>query len=590
MGVRTKKTSAAADSLTRQEWPMAEKLHKAKLWSPNKRTTRALGKAPSLGPVESRRVNVVSDELCERHRGCDLFDINPGASLWSRALHDAVQPRRHIMMDPSARDYEALRKEVMGDRPNIEVIGESGIIWPELNKVLSSHLDPHHERVGNADKDKEPSQPQRNDMLLVTANLAMFPKKSLWNFDNVATMVLYQLMSSIPTSTLFQRYGSVRMLIWINDDIKRRVLPRSIVGRKRSAFEAELACEWIHEVAGSDVPDASTERLSLRDEWLHVESAARVLQRMEKQGITTPAGRETRMLQTVMADADLRSQPLSGHRPPKLLRPFRTELANMESGDDDTARNARDVKRLKALQYRDRHTSKEAENYLELIQLHGRLLHMDASTAEFQLASAEFDGRLEGMRKNQRNEFLLFRDNHHIFRHHGPRPALLWDRRDYEPLAIDTTDLYPNAPTCLLDIQPKSMDPVLRQYGPSSSRSGDYASLILRSLFNSTTHPIHTRAMDSVWPGFSDMAREHCPSLWAPNFGGSPMNGYGSLPVRCISETHWVELMRAWMRWPFRPSYHHMLGRSLEHDEDDDGSGGAGGGDVRGSASGSASS
>lgn len=482
------------------------------------------------------------------------------------------------MLDPSAKAYEKMRNETMGDRP-IEIKTQSGITWPELNEVLEAEIAPSHKRV------EAGQQPERNDSLLVTANLTMFPKKSLWNFDNVATMVLYQLMSSIPSSSLFQRYGNVRMLVWINDDLKRRVLPRSIVGRKRPAFEAELACDWIHEVAGCDDLDASGERLALRDEWIHLESAAQTLRRMEDRGITTPPGRATRALQAVMDDPDLRSGPLSGHRTPYLQRPFRAELADLQG--DGIATDDRDAKRLKALQYRDKNTTRDASTYLDLMQWHGDLLHMDPLSPEFAAAEADFDERVEHLRKNQRNEFFLFRDNHHIFRHHGPEPALLWDRRAYEPLAVNDTDFYPNAPTCLLDIQPKAMDPVLRQHGPSSSRSADYASLILRSVFHNTTHPLYPRGTDAVWPGFSSMVAEHCPSLTDPAHGGSPMKGHGALPVRCISETHWVELVKAWMRWPFRPGYHNMLGRTLEYDELDEDSG-AGGSDLRSSASGKA--
>lgn len=465
------------------------------------------------------------------------------------------------MMDPSANEYEPFRQEMMGDR-NIEVIPKSGFIWSDLDDVMTSHVDSHHRRLSPGE------QPERNDTLLVTANLTTFPKKRLWNFDNIATMILYQLLSSIRSSNLFQRYGVVRMLIWVNDDIKRRTIPRSILGRKRAAFEAELSCEWIHEVAGYDIPDASSERLSLRDQWIQYESAANTLRRMEEQGLVTPPGRETSMLQTVRADPTLLNQELAGHRPPIFQRAFMAELEEMEA-EEMEGHDKEDRSRLAKLRYRDRHLMKNGEVYLELLQLHDSILKMDPATPEFAAANRDYDERLEGLKKNQRNEYNLIRDSYHLFRHQ-PSQSLLWDRRAYEPLAIDPTEFYPNAPTCLLDIQPKAMDPVFLQHGASSSRSGDYSSLMLRSFFNNTTHPIHPTAMDSVWPGFADMAREHCPSLWDPAVGGSSMTGHGALTVRTMNETHWTELVRAWMRWPFRPDYVQMLGRTTEGDEEDE--------------------
>ena len=477
-------------------------------------------------------------------------------------------------MDPSATEYQPFRQEMMGDR-NIEVIPKSGFIWSDLEDVLASHVDPHHKRLSPGE------QPERNDTLLVTANLATFPKKRLWNFDNIATMILYQLLSSIRSAKLFQRYGVVRMLVWVNDDIKRRPIPRSILGRKRPAFEAEISCEWIHEVAGYDIPDASSERMSSRDQWMQYESAANALRRMKEQGIVTPAGRETSMLQTVSADPTLLNQELAGHRPPMFQRAFMSELEEMEAGQTEDY-GKEDQQRLTKLRYRDYLITKNGGIYLELLQLHDSILKMDPRTPEFAAASRDYDERLEGLKKNERNEFSLIRDGYHLFRH-APSQTLLWDRRAYEPLAIDPTEFYPNAPTCLLDIQPKAMDPIFRQHGASSSRSGDYANLILRSFFNNTTHPIHPTSMDSVWPGFADMAVEHCPSLWDPAQGGSPMTGYGTLNVRAMNETHWTELVKAWMRWPFRPEYIQMLGRTTEGDEEDDGA-------LRGSAQGNGSS
>ncbi|KFH46032.1 hypothetical protein ACRE_031340 [Hapsidospora chrysogenum ATCC 11550] len=566
---------------------MAEKLHEANIWNPSRRGRKIQKwEGFSLSSIESRRVNIVSEKLChdviqrlgpslERHRGCDLIDINPGVSMWSRALHDAVQPRRHLMLDPSAEEYEPLRKESMGDR-KIEIIPKSGIMWSDLKDVMASHIDPHQRRVSPGE------QPERNDTLLVTANLATFPSKRLWNFDNIATMVLYQLLSSIRSSGDFQRYGVVRMLIWVNDELKRPMLPRSILGRKRPAFAAELSCDWIHEVAGCDVPGASADRLSVRDQWVHYESAANTLRRMEEQGIVTPPGRETSMLKMVTADPSLLNQPLAGRRPPLVPRAYMAELEAMEAEGvelDDKS----EQERLNQLRYRDRRDVKDSAVYLELLQLREAIFKMEPSSAEFAAAKRDFDDRLENISKNMRNEYFLIQDGYHLFRHQAAQ-TLLWDRRAYEPLAIDLEEFYPNAPICLLDIQPKSMDPVFRQNGPSSNRSGDYSSLMLRALFRSTTSPVYPTATDGLWPGFAEMARDHCPSLWDPALGGSPMSGHGSLKVRAMGETQWTELMKAWMRWPFRPEYLQMLGRSMDSEESDQES------DQRGVAEGQTSS
>ena len=57
------------------------------------------------------RIHVVNPELChdalnrlapslKAHHRCDLIDVNPGVSLWSRHLHAILKPRRHILVEP----------------------------------------------------------------------------------------------------------------------------------------------------------------------------------------------------------------------------------------------------------------------------------------------------------------------------------------------------------------------------------------------------------------------------------------------------------------------------------------------------------
>ncbi len=466
------------------------------------------------------------------------------------------------MMEPSAKPYKPFREEMMGDR-KFEVLNKSGFVWSDLKDMLSSHVDPHHTRIDPADV------PKRNDTLLVTANIANFPKKSHFRFENVATMLFYQLLSTIRTSTLFQQYGLVRMLIWTNDDMKRQVLPRALLGRKRSAFEAELACEWVHEVAGHDIMDATSERQSLRDKWMNYESAANALRRMEEAGIATPPGRETSLLKAIQAHPEWQNQKLAGKHAPILERPYMAELEDLEAEAEehlDEIRTDEEKDRLKKLRYRDRASSKDSDIYLELLQMHDAALALDPSTPEFEAASKAYAERLDGLRKNPRNEYFRVRDGYHLFRYGGPH-TLLWDRRAYEPLSIDLGEFYPRAPTCLLDIQPKAMDSVFREHGPTSTRSGDFANLVLRSFFQNTLAPIHPTAMDNAWPGFADMAAEQCPSLLDPSSGGSPLAEDGRLNVRSMNEKQWTELMHAWMRWPFHPDYLHMLGRTVDPED-----------------------
>lgn len=58
--------STSTDAVTKLTTPMAEKLHKAKLWQASRRAPKGASKRHgfSLKPIEARRVNIVSEQLC----------------------------------------------------------------------------------------------------------------------------------------------------------------------------------------------------------------------------------------------------------------------------------------------------------------------------------------------------------------------------------------------------------------------------------------------------------------------------------------------------------------------------------------------
>lgn len=546
--------------------------------------------------LDPRRVNVVSSQLCgkpgprsglgnaltrrrtesiieylgpslERHRGCDLVDLNPGAGVWSSTLHEFLQPRKHVLMDLDAELYRPFLDPLLrGDK--VKLIAKSGIVWKDLLDMMRTQLPEQIER------DKEVT-PTRNDTLLVTANLSMFPKHSFQGFDSISTMVLYQFLSSIRTSSLFQKYGLVRMLVWVNNEDKIKVIPRTVVGRRRNAFEAEISCEWIHEVAGLDLPE---HRCNLRDWWINAESGYRTMERMAAAGLEMPSTMMPKDMKERRRNPKLMGQPLAGVHPPSLERPFKEELERLEWAREGDESKEEDSVRLKNLRIREKLAQTEALRHHELLQQYKDIIRLAASSpSEFEAANAQWNERVGGLIKNARREFSTIRDNYHIFRQDPP--VLLWDRRAYEPLCASATDFFPNVATALLDMQPKAMRPVLRQYGPGTSRSGDMSDLMLRFWFQQLLSSV-PKAMEGLWGGFGDLAAR-CPSLTDPGRGGSPLTGHGAVVSRAVNEAQWAEVVQAWMDWPFRPSYVQMLARMMddfdaEPDEDDFKSGAAG--------------
>ncbi|KAL7924801.1 hypothetical protein ACQKWADRAFT_285988 [Trichoderma austrokoningii] len=563
-------TKAKASEMLKATSQVAEQLQATGMWK--RRSSRKTNSAPEA--TEPHRVNIVSEQLCddiitymggslERHRGCDLIDLNPGVGVWSRKLHNRLEPRNHIMMDMDAELYSLFLQDLTS-KENVQLIPKSGLVWKNLFEMAETNLS-HQQALADG------AEPTRNDTLLVTANLSTFPKKSFLGFDSISTMVMYQFMSSIKSSSLFQKYGLVRMLLWINDDEKRRLLPKSLNRRKRGSFEAELSCEWIHEVAGQELE--AENRHQLRDEWINKESALNTLGRMQAQGLTVPRGRGTRTYEESMISKELIGKKLAGVKMPDISRPFKKELEDLEHEFEEETMKA--STRLKFLRNREKYEVGHYKLFLELLQEYERISAMkDDGTGAFEQADRDWNEMVENLKKNQRMEFGLLRDSYQIFRQDPP--ALLWDRRAYEPLVAKADEFFPNAPTALLDIQPKAMHPLLRRIGPNSDHAGDISDIMLRSWWNLTLLPVH-KAMDGLWPGFGDLYTE-VSSVKDIQRGGTMMTGHGALSARTINEEQWTEIVETWMKWSFRPTYGQMLGRMSEDDgdgDDEDGKSGA---------------
>ncbi len=504
----------------------------------------------------------------ERHAGCDIIDIYPGAGLWSRKLHEMLQPRSHILLEPDEAVYRPFLEPLLG-KPNTTLVPKSGIIWRDLSSVLdAAHLPQQVEQ--SADE-----TPQRNNTLLVTGSLAFFPKRRFAMFESVTQLVLYQFINSIRASSLFNKYGLVRMLLWVESSDRHGLLARSCQRRRRLAIDGELATDWITEVAGPD----DTSRWFMRDHRLDLASCRQTLARMAQAGIRIPPGRESRDMREVLASSSNSNSSSGGKNKADLIaepglieRPFREEQRKLDAKFEAGKIKAKSAehRRLIQLQYRSNRETKVAETIHSLVQQLDGLANENASVtaADDSLSKreTEWNQAIDAMPASTRKEFALYRDNLHVFLQDPP--VLTWDRRSLEPLVSQDTEFFPNVPCALLDIQPKAMHPRLRSMGPGSDRSGDIFEMILRGMMAMGAEPIG-KAIDSVWPGAAEGVLPHCPSLHNRHQGGTAVGGYGELSSRTLNEKQWIEILDAWMKWPFRPSLAALVARIAEEGDTD---------------------
>lgn len=511
------------------------------------------------------------------------------------------------MLEPDETLYTPFLKPLL-KKENVRLIPKSGIIWQELQGILTPEYLPNQVEFDRLDLDKAPP---RNDTLLVNMNLAMYPKKRYNLFDSMSRMILYQLITSIRTSSLFQKYGQVRMLVWVPDDEKTTILPRTVQSRKKGGVEAELLTEYMAEVCGKDVASLDDEgdpvkvkskNTRVRPRQLDFESLRQAMVRMRDGGYVTPKGRET----TLMKQFKEMNVPLDTPLPLtqeafSSEKHFMAELLDLRRQDKAglIVKGSKTANRLKMLKYYDVWIDKLAVKLLDFTQRHDVMVELrrkaDQAKAEgdgeraqelldeTKRLNKEYDDAVGKLPDYLRAQVNLLRDQLHVLRQPPELgPVLTWDRRPWEPLKANPTEFYPNIPCTLLDIQPKAPHPLLRQIGPGTNNAGDIFDLMMGMIMQNTLMPlVHT--MDHVWPGARDGLEPECKTLLDPATGGSPLTGNAAFACRAANQTQLLELLEKFIRWPFTPSYAELVGR-LEDDSlvdaglevDDEGPGGLG--------------
>lgn len=506
-------------------------------------------------------------------------------------------------MEPDENLYRPFLEPILR-KPGSILVPKSGIVWRELNSVLTPEYLPHQKPI-----EAGTTNPPRNDTLLVTANIAFHPKKRFKSFDSIALLVYHQLLSSIRTSTLFQQYGQVRMLIWSRPEDMSSLLPRYMQRRRRGAIDGELLCEWVREVCGRDLLG---NYWYVRDTATEVHSSLRTRQRMREHRMRVPAERATEG----MIEAKFSRKKPPGKAPPEFKRPFNDTLLQLETKHKKQVftTDSGEFKSMKAYQWR---WSAEKKRYEKM---HNMMTDVDTITALYKAGNAEstpkerarliaeWHDKMRHERGGFVQEFTTYRDNLHYVRQDPP--VLHWDRRAYEPLTVRADEFLPNIECTLVDIQPRDdVHPLLRQTGPQSNRAADTLDMIMGTLLAHSTMAV-PHLLDAVWPGAAefimprwtsirDLERgEGVPDMYgndaaaaaasAAAAAGEPSAGparhtsynhrhqYLEITPRMLNARQWEQLIELWMQWPFRPELHELIARTQDIDDSNSSTGSEG--------------
>lgn len=512
----------------------------------------------------------------EKHKGCDIIDINPGPCIWSSKLHKHLKPRTHLLLEPDTVYKQFYEPLLQKKNSKYKLIPKHGVIWETLDS-LGEHL-PHQELLLPGD----PRQNAPNNTLLFTADLGhLFP--AIYGFKNMSHLFLHQLMSACRNHSLFYRYGLVRMLIWMDDRDKMILCPRTVSSRTKFAVELEINFESIVEVASSDASLDLT-RVRRREHPLQLQRAKQSLELMDKAGIKTPDGRAL----TMQIEAAQKQGESSRDASYNASRQSMAQLEDLESRwkrgeftryvEDPTAPRGKTVSeeylRMSRMQHRRNFLIKEYAWLDEQIARHdsiiaqeeslGNLPADEASSAKEEIKKLweTFLEDLEKRHYHQQAQFFLRLDDRLLF--YKDPPVLHWDRQPFMALKVKAEEFFPAHELALLDVQPKALEPIFRP-----SVNYDHFEYIVASFFTFPTQSIES-AMRSLAPGAFEWLIPECPSLTDVSKGGySDLN---MVRVRIMTREQWKEILTAWMNWPFRPNDEQVLyrlGGGLEEESDD---------------------
>ena len=512
----------------------------------------------------------------KQHEHCDIIDINPGIGLWSSKLHEYLKPRSHILVEPHEKYYRPFLEPLLSQPDSKYRMADiEGLTLESYEAILGRDLLSHQKSMS------PPGSGSTKNSLLLIANLAHPLRIAHQLSISPAQKWVHRFLRMIRDRSGFHASGLVRLLVWVLDEDKSAILPRSVANRLKLAVESEV-CSVTEEIAGADAAAGFDRRLLNLD----MKSAKRVAQAMQDRNVKIPAGRQAVLHKMVTNPArqdvsDPAEANESGevshygfrewhHELEALRKDFKegvfTEFVDQSPPrtdgrkslakpiDTNKVHKKNPPKRPKTPQWTrmnlltntiisQRKKDKTAESIAnELVELYARqeaLKDLELSEGERSLKmkelndmSAQLQQKVESGVKGFAKRVAFYADDRQATEQNPP--LLQWDRRSAEPLVVHEDEFYPRLPLALLDVQPRPVD---------TTPNFD---LLLTSIFKTPTRPIG-RTLDSLAPGAADAL--------IPEIRGlrSRINP-GDLRPRVLTTEMIDDLSKAWEMWPYRPN------------------------------------
>jgi mitochondrial transcription factor 1 len=501
-------------------------------------------------------------------RPLDIIDLNPGVCLWSTAIHKALKPRYHVLVEPNIDAYRSyvdpLLKEQGSRYRHVSVL-------PDLFRVSGAECLPDQTPVAS---NTIPTG-GINDSLLILANLTSTQGTGIrLRGSACATNLRLYVGGMMHLQNSLHHYGLVRMLAWLPDDEKLVYLPRTITDRRKFSLKLDLVTH-VNEVAGGPVMPGPS-RPTQRQHDLVIESEQRVAQRVKQSAVWDPEARRIPAPAPPWYEIGLDTDAIEQLRrlPQKL--PWQVELLALgddwrkrESDVQKTNKNKRGqwdkppenlgllrtkfLTTRKATNVAQGWAKRQSELDRSEIALH-RAGQSSSSLAaqkeKIRGEAATLHAEMEAGRRDLAELAKRYIDDRRGFEQN---PSLLqWDRRPAEPLVVTDDEFYPPKKMALLDLTPNPTG--LQKLDDFDKRT--CFQYLSSNLWRRPAQSI-LRDLPTVVQGDLDEFCELVPDLRNLLKGGHP--NLDDLRVRTISPELLVQLTLALETWPFRLPTHEMI-------------------------------
>lgn len=528
----------------------------------------------------------------DKHKGCDILDLYPGNGLWSQKLHEYLQPRSHVLVEPNFEKFQDyLNPLLKAPGSKYSLVEKDVSNLQVIRDLVADGLFPHQTILDPRD----PKAQEPNNSMLVTGCLVWDPPLLGMGLDSMARQIYYLLCSTARSNDTIHAYGLARTLLWMQHDDFGPSVADSITTLSRNPRFMEMTQKSHLIVNGERVARKMGKASSGREPQYEIEGTVRALQRGRAQGMELPSHRRDYIHDfaddieritngtgiTKSADMHLylheqyaAGKPAIGLLSEGLLERYENEQIILDQYPDieiPPGISVSDVKGVKRSVPADHPGKDILHDYMRNTAnvYHTQRIKMQIEAiADIGEAMYNLECKILGMKDGPKKNAALARLEElntswekgneklpgNYFRAPAselddrlairapPSPRLQWDARPFEPLTMHTNEAWPRNRLSLI-----STEPIPQPAGPFPDYF-EWLQDFITGLFAAPVDNI-VEALDKMQHGLSDIIEE-CPSLKDPKKGGRLQMKH--LRVRMLTPEMISELLEAYKSWPFK--------------------------------------